>query len=201
MRLPPANSVFLGNPHPQPVERFGERDLARQARARIAVIARIEQIVLVRSHRRQQRQEFVVHVDVARGARTAPAAQRQQFIEAIVADGLHHRKPGLGLDFAGFSGARSDDQLGHRERFLSGAGLLGLLPLVWQAERPVRQEDIVAGLDAVAARDATIAAMLARAGYPGPRLRERGYRTLLRTIVGQQVSVAAAASVWTKLEA
>jgi DNA-3-methyladenine glycosylase II len=65
----------------------------------------------------------------------------------------------------------------------------------------VRQEDIVAGLDAVAARDEVIAAMLQRAGYPGPRLRERGYRTLLRTIVGQQVSVAAAASVWGRLEA
>jgi DNA-3-methyladenine glycosylase II len=65
----------------------------------------------------------------------------------------------------------------------------------------VTQEDIVAGLNAVAARDPIIAAMLARAGYPGPRLRERGYRTLLRTIVGQQVSVAAAASMWRKLEA
>jgi DNA-3-methyladenine glycosylase II len=43
--------------------------------------------------------------------------------------------------------------------------------------------------------------MLSRAGYPEPRIRERGYRTLLRTIVGQQVSVAAAASVWNKLEA
>jgi DNA-3-methyladenine glycosylase II len=64
----------------------------------------------------------------------------------------------------------------------------------------VRAEDIVTGLDAVAARDPVIAAMLERAGYPGPRLRERGYRTLLRTIVGQQVSVAAAASVWRKLE-
>jgi DNA-3-methyladenine glycosylase II len=64
----------------------------------------------------------------------------------------------------------------------------------------VREEDIVSGLDAVAARDPVIAAMLQRAGYPGPRLRERGYRTLLRTIVGQQVSVAAAASVWRKLE-
>ena len=32
------------------------------------------------------------------------------------------------------------------------------------------------------------------------RLRWTGYRTLLRTIVGQQVSVAAAASVWNKLE-
>jgi len=65
----------------------------------------------------------------------------------------------------------------------------------------VREEDIVAGLDAVAKRDKGIANALKRAGYPGPRLRERGYRTLLRTIVGQQVSVAAAASVWRKLEA
>jgi DNA-3-methyladenine glycosylase II len=65
----------------------------------------------------------------------------------------------------------------------------------------VREEDIVAGLDAIAARDSRIATALERAGYPGPRLRERGYRTLLRTIVGQQVSVAAAASVWRKLEA
>jgi DNA-3-methyladenine glycosylase II len=73
--------------------------------------------------------------------------------------------------------------------------------LVWQAEDGLRAEDIVAGLDAVAAGDPVIAAMLARAGYPGPRLRERGHRTLLRTIVGQQVSVAAAASVWRKLEA
>jgi DNA-3-methyladenine glycosylase II len=32
-------------------------------------------------------------------------------------------------------------------------------------------------------------------------LRDPGYATLLRTIVGQQVSVAAAASVWNKLEA
>jgi len=64
----------------------------------------------------------------------------------------------------------------------------------------VREEDIIGGLDAVAARDPLIAAALKRAGYPGPRLRERGYRTLLRTIVGQQVSVAAAASVWRKLE-
>lgn len=62
-------------------------------------------------------------------------------------------------------------------------------------------EQIAAGLDAVAAREPGIAAALARAGYPEPRIRATGYRTLLRTIVGQQVSVAAAASVWTKLEA
>ncbi|OYW45520.1 MAG: DNA glycosylase [Sphingomonadales bacterium 32-68-7] len=61
-------------------------------------------------------------------------------------------------------------------------------------------EAIAEGLDAVAAHEPAIAAALARAGYPEPRLRETGYRTLLRTIVGQQVSVAAAASVWRKLE-
>ena len=65
----------------------------------------------------------------------------------------------------------------------------------------MREEDIIGGLDAVAARDPVIAATLERMGYPGPRLRERGYRTLLRTIVGQQVSVAAASSMWRKLEA
>lgn len=60
---------------------------------------------------------------------------------------------------------------------------------------------IATGLDHVASRSAPIAAALARVGYPAPRIREPGYRTLLRTIVGQQVSVAAAASVWTRLEA
>ena len=62
-------------------------------------------------------------------------------------------------------------------------------------------EQLNAGLDAVAAREPGLASALERAGYPEPRIRETGYRTLLRTIVGQQVSVAAAASVWRKLEA
>lgn len=62
-------------------------------------------------------------------------------------------------------------------------------------------EQIRAGLDALAAREPAFAAALGRVGYPGPRLRERGYATLLRTIVGQQVSVASADAVWRKLEA
>lgn len=57
------------------------------------------------------------------------------------------------------------------------------------------------GLDAVAAKEPGIARALDRAGYPEPRIRPTGYATLLRTIVGQQVSVAAAASMWRKLEA
>jgi DNA-3-methyladenine glycosylase II len=60
-------------------------------------------------------------------------------------------------------------------------------------------EQLNASLDALAAREPAFAAGLARAGYPEPRLRERGYETLLRTIIGQQVSVAAAQSIWNKL--
>jgi len=56
-------------------------------------------------------------------------------------------------------------------------------------------------LDALAADQPAIAALIERLGYPQPRQRAPGYETLLRTIVGQQVSVAAAASVWNKLEA
>ena len=58
-----------------------------------------------------------------------------------------------------------------------------------------------AGLDELAAREERIAAALALAGYPEPRLRDTGYGTLLRTVVGQQVSVAAANAVWGRLEA
>lgn len=55
------------------------------------------------------------------------------------------------------------------------------------------------GIDVIAARDEHVAAALGRAGYPEPRIRGRGYETLLRTIVGQQVSVGAANSIWNKL--
>jgi DNA-3-methyladenine glycosylase II len=56
-------------------------------------------------------------------------------------------------------------------------------------------------LDALAKREKRFDAALKATGYPEPRQRDPGYATLLRTIVGQQVSVAAAASVWNKLEA
>lgn len=55
-------------------------------------------------------------------------------------------------------------------------------------------------LDAIAVIEPGFADAIAATGYPEPRLRDPGYATLLRTIVGQQVSVAAAASVWNKLE-
>jgi DNA-3-methyladenine glycosylase II len=56
-------------------------------------------------------------------------------------------------------------------------------------------------LDALSKIEPRFAAAIAQVGYPEPRKRDRGYETLLRTIVGQQVSFQAAASVWAKLEA
>ena len=57
------------------------------------------------------------------------------------------------------------------------------------------------GMDAIAAIDADVARTLDQVGYPDPRNRAPGYTTMLRTIVGQQVSVAAANAVWNRLEA
>lgn len=62
-------------------------------------------------------------------------------------------------------------------------------------------DQLRASLDALAGIEPVFRTALDRAGYPEPRIRPRGYETLLRTIVGQQVSVAAATSMWNKLEA
>lgn len=56
-------------------------------------------------------------------------------------------------------------------------------------------------LDALAAAEPAFAKSLKTHGRPKPRLSEPGVETLLRTIVGQQVSVAAARSMWAKLTA
>ncbi|MEO6580796.1 MAG: DNA-3-methyladenine glycosylase 2 family protein [Sphingomicrobium sp.] len=57
------------------------------------------------------------------------------------------------------------------------------------------------GLDALAAAEPAFATTIATYGRPEPRRSEPGVETLLRTIVGQQVSVAAARSMWAKLAA
>jgi DNA-3-methyladenine glycosylase II len=56
-------------------------------------------------------------------------------------------------------------------------------------------------LDELAKLEPAFAAVLERHGRPEPRISPPGATTLLRTIVGQQVSVAAARSMWAKLEA
>ena len=62
-------------------------------------------------------------------------------------------------------------------------------------------ESLNTSLDALASREPGFAAVLARHGRPEPRLSEPGVSSMMRTIVGQQVSVAAARSMWAKLEA
>ena len=56
-------------------------------------------------------------------------------------------------------------------------------------------------VEELASREPAFARVVKQHGVPEPRVSEPGAHTLLRTIVGQQVSVAAARSMWAKLEA
>ena len=60
---------------------------------------------------------------------------------------------------------------------------------------------IRAQVEALAALEPAFAEVVELRGIPAPRSSTPGAHTLLRTIVGQQVSVAAARSMWAKLEA
>lgn len=62
-------------------------------------------------------------------------------------------------------------------------------------------ESLSDSLNALAEREEAFARVLKAHGHPEPRVSEAGVETLLRTIVGQQVSVAAARSMWNKLTA
>jgi DNA-3-methyladenine glycosylase II len=62
-------------------------------------------------------------------------------------------------------------------------------------------ERLRAALDMLAATEPAFAAGIGRVGYPPPRIRDRGYETLLRTMVGQQVSVASADAIWLRMTA
>jgi DNA-3-methyladenine glycosylase II len=57
-----------------------------------------------------------------------------------------------------------------------------------------------ASLDALGHIEPAFAAAIGRIGYPEPRIRARGYETLLRAIVSQQVSIKAAAAIWAKVD-
>ena len=56
-------------------------------------------------------------------------------------------------------------------------------------------------VEALAEREPAFARVVEKHGVPEPRNSAPGAQTLLRTIVGQQVSVAAARAMWAKLEA
>ena len=62
-------------------------------------------------------------------------------------------------------------------------------------------QKIAEGLAALSAADPRFIQAITNYGHPEPRIRAPGYETLLRAIVSQQVSTAAAASIWRKLEA
>ena len=63
------------------------------------------------------------------------------------------------------------------------------------------QAELNAAIDALIGAEPIFGKAVERVGYPEPRSRAPGYETLLRTIIGQQVSVKAAASIWAKLAA
>jgi DNA-3-methyladenine glycosylase II len=65
----------------------------------------------------------------------------------------------------------------------------------------INAEQLRASLDALAQAEPAFADALARIGYPEPRISQRGYVTLLRAIVGQQVSIQAAAAIWARVDA
>mgnify|MGYP000129388149 CR=1 FL=1 len=56
-------------------------------------------------------------------------------------------------------------------------------------------------LDRLAEKDGRVAEGLALVGYPPPRIRPHGFETLLRIIVGQQISTHAADAILTRLDA
>ena len=57
-----------------------------------------------------------------------------------------------------------------------------------------------ASIDSIAAIEPAFASALTRIGYPEPRISTPGYVTLLRAIVGQQVSIKAAAAIWARVD-
>lgn len=63
------------------------------------------------------------------------------------------------------------------------------------------EERLRADVDELARIEPRFGAALQRVGYPPTRIRERGHATLMRTIMGQQVSVKAADAMWRKLTA
>jgi DNA-3-methyladenine glycosylase II len=65
----------------------------------------------------------------------------------------------------------------------------------------VGPEELKAALDALARIEPAFAPAIARCGYPAPRTGSRGYVTMLRAIVGQQVSIHAAAAIWARVDA
>ncbi len=62
-------------------------------------------------------------------------------------------------------------------------------------------DDIKTQLNTLAEKDADIKTALDLVGYPGERVNPQGLNTFVRVIMGQQLSVKAAASIWARVQA
>ena len=67
--------------------------------------------------------------------------------------------------------------------------------------KPTRPYDVIRDLKRLRARNPHISRALESHGYPAPRLMGPGFATLVRIILGQQVSTASARSMWARLMA
>ena len=70
-----------------------------------------------------------------------------------------------------------------------------------EAGMDIGAEQLRESLDALALIEPAFAPAIGRIGYPPPRIRDRGFETMLRAIVGQQVSIKAAAAILARVEA
>jgi DNA-3-methyladenine glycosylase II len=67
--------------------------------------------------------------------------------------------------------------------------------------RPLNQQSLRRAVDSLAARDADLAAIVARFGYPPLWAREASFATLIHIILEQQVSLASAKAAFDRLRA
>src|SRR3546814_7682403 len=108
-------------------------------------------------------------MDMARRARAAAAAQREQLVEARVADILHHGQAGVAFDLMLGPVARHDNQLGHaspssvscRRRYVARCApnqalLSAALGTKGEYAMGLSQQQLNAGIDALAERDANL---------------------------------------------
>ncbi len=113
---------------------------------------------------------------------------------------------GLGGNFGFGSGAIGNEDMGHGVDLSTDDEASAYYASVTARQGIDRRmgltaAELHAGMSAIAAKSPAIAAAIDRAGMPEPRIRDRGPETLMRAIVGQQVSVKAADSIWAKLSA
>jgi len=170
------------------------------------MIRAVEKIVLVLFHLGKFGRKIRIDMHMARRAGATPAAQRKEFVEPIVPDHFHNGEAAIRVDCFFLAGAIDDYELGHGQ-FLMADSQYGAARLcdAGQTKSRVAQMGIDAAklkyaMDRLVEIEPAFKVRLDEIGYPPPRIRDRGYQTLLRTILGQQVSVASADAVWRKLD-